>query len=421
MSATPRNPDAGQSRGAPIGALARPVNFTQSQIESAVVAMMARASPGGTADAAQARTVAQLLGSYVNDPVTGIPPGTVLDGSTEFARLVLEKAPILQAQANDPAAQAALAKLAEQQAIAGTGALPAGALQFINGEWVRTGSGVASGGNERSGARYDGMPGTKGDWSTPQAMAEMRNLAIQQGVPWIANNPDLLRLGPSAIQTLADVKLREESYRQLTEGAQYKAKDVVALARFAKEKKIDANDLAKTITENNRAIATDPHGKIDPKILEQLRDAQTGYMARPNDPAAKKKIDETLKNLEERKPDKKPHFDKLREKLDVKREQEQRQQQVQQRQTQITQGQIAKKEDAFNAFADAEPTSPATPSAAPPTPAAPKAAEATPKPGDPPTGGTATRDAKLEKKDGAAPEQRTVAAAAPKALTPSVT
>lgn len=135
---------------APAGVLAGTVNYTQSQIESAVMAMMSRVSFGGGFDAAQAGTIAQLLNPYVNDPVTGIPPGSVLEGNTEFARMVMEKAPVLKTEANDPATRAALARLAEQQNVAGTGAPPPGGWKFINGEWVPSGTGTMNGGGERA-------------------------------------------------------------------------------------------------------------------------------------------------------------------------------------------------------------------------------------------------------------------------------
>jgi hypothetical protein len=100
---------------APMGASRLRQNYTQAQIERAVEGMMMRLSTGHGFDVAAARQVAQLIGPYVNDANTGIPPGGVLIGNQAFERMVLEKAPALLSDTNDPATRAALARLAQQQ------------------------------------------------------------------------------------------------------------------------------------------------------------------------------------------------------------------------------------------------------------------------------------------------------------------
>jgi hypothetical protein len=100
---------------APIGAPRARQNYTQAQIEQAVEGMMMRLSAGHGFNAAAARQIAQLIGPYVNDANTGIPPGGVLIGNQAFERMVLEKAPALLSDTNDPATRAALARLAQQQ------------------------------------------------------------------------------------------------------------------------------------------------------------------------------------------------------------------------------------------------------------------------------------------------------------------
>ncbi len=64
-------------------------------------------------------------------------------------------------------------------------------------------------------ARYDQVGDTlsRGDWSSPSGQTYMRGYAIQHGLPWAANNPDLLRLGPTAIDSIAQAHLRQRLIR----------------------------------------------------------------------------------------------------------------------------------------------------------------------------------------------------------------
>ncbi|MDF0522831.1 hypothetical protein P0R31_36970 [Bradyrhizobium yuanmingense] len=66
------------------------------------------------------------------------------------------------------------------------------------------------------------------------AMA-LAHFAVQQGVGWAKDKPELLGLGPQAIQALADAKLSQASFERLEKDAGFNAKDVVDLAKFAKK------------------------------------------------------------------------------------------------------------------------------------------------------------------------------------------
>lgn len=70
--------------------------------------------------------------------------------------------------------------------------------------------------NRLSGARFDKLENNeKVDWSSDAGMSRTRTLTAQLGMPWAANNPDLLRLGPEAIKALADVHFQKASYDRL--------------------------------------------------------------------------------------------------------------------------------------------------------------------------------------------------------------
>jgi hypothetical protein len=112
------------------------------------------------------------------------------------------------------------------------------------------GSDAASG--DRSSARYDGL-GSSSDWNSPAGQAQMRELAIKSGLGWAANNPDLLRLGPSAIQALADVHLQKESYERFKKGG-LSEKGIVGGARWSKRTGTDYNEFSKTHEATQQAL-----------------------------------------------------------------------------------------------------------------------------------------------------------------------
>jgi hypothetical protein len=174
----------------------------------------------------------------------------------------------------------------------------------------RAGSG---GEGKRSSASYDDMAAH--DWGSPAGLAKMRGYAMEAGIPWAASNPELLRLGPSAVQALADVHFRQESYRRLTHEASFEAKDVVTLAKFAKRHKLDANKLAGQVSDDVKSIA----GNNKP-LRREVKDVFVGDMTEPTNPAdaaahrarIDRKADEVRKKL---RPEQQQKFDGARHRL----------------------------------------------------------------------------------------------------------
>lgn len=105
---------------------------------------------------------------------------------------------------------------------------------------------IHGGSHGTTSARFDSVANIKGDWNSPAGQAYMREFAIQNGLSWAANNPDLLRLGPSAITALADVQLKQENYQRLTKGFGLSAKETVETAKKAKQQGIDLNEATET-------------------------------------------------------------------------------------------------------------------------------------------------------------------------------
>jgi hypothetical protein len=243
--------------------------------------------------------------------IRGIPPGGALVGNTEFARMVAERAPVIAMALNDPASIEALRKLASQQNVSAAPVLSPeqAAVLGVSGR-SRTGEGA-------SGARYDTMDGgtANGNWSTHAGLAQMRDYAVQQGIPWAVNNPDLLRLGPAALAILADVQLRQESYRRLTKEAGFTAKDVVRLAEHAKKNGIDANELSSAVADVNKGLNANEQKKHNEALM--------GFMlAKPEGrEAAGTKLREVQDNLVHAHPERKGEFERLHGILEKKGQQ----------------------------------------------------------------------------------------------------
>ena len=111
-------------------------------------------------------------------------------------------------------------------------------------------SGAESDGEGRSsGARYDGMNGS----ALTQLQLQTRDYAIRQGVLWAADNKDILKLGPAAIDVLARTGLRKDVYTGLTKEAGLSAKGAIGIADMLDKRGKDANaagnELKKSLLE----------------------------------------------------------------------------------------------------------------------------------------------------------------------------
>jgi hypothetical protein len=170
--------------------------------------------------------------------------------------------------------------------------------RFVNGQVLpRTGEGDAGGRSGSSGNRFAEIDKT---------IMQAREMAMTHNMPWVANNPDLLRLGPSAVKALADVHLREETYRRLTKEADFKAKDVVTLSKYAKEKKVDANELGGAVADVNKDLTKTERERHNKALLEFMG-------AKPEDAkAARAKLDKVHEDISHAHPERKPKLENIR-------------------------------------------------------------------------------------------------------------
>ncbi|WP_298242025.1 hypothetical protein [uncultured Bradyrhizobium sp.] len=177
------------------------------------------------------------------------------------------------------------------------------------------GAGGFSRSAEGSSARYDGI-GSSGDWSSPAGQAQMRELAIKSGIGWAANNPDLLRLGPAAIQTLAQSHLKEENYKVLKNRLEFSDRDVVAGARYSNRHHLDYNE-----------ITTSTDKAVDGLPSEEKKDLVGGvkklFHCKPEEEAqCKTELNSKVERLKTKHPDKAQQFEQLQQSLGTRKEAE---------------------------------------------------------------------------------------------------
>jgi hypothetical protein len=158
----------------------------------------------------------------------------------------------------------------------------------------------AKGGEGQSGARFGEISKT--------AM-EARDIALSHGMGWAANNRELLKMGPAATQALADVHFAKESYERLRSDVSFTAKDTVALARYAKEKKVDANELSTALADVGRGLSREEKANLRAGIVPHL--------SKPADPSARKAADDALAAVGRGHPEKKPAIERARRLLNV--------------------------------------------------------------------------------------------------------
>jgi hypothetical protein len=242
-------------------------------------------------------------------------------GQENIKSLIFSNMPPEVLDLMDPAKRAEVQRIqAERNNATGSAYAQAFAVSGTQGALTMRDGARGTGSRETS-ARFDSVANVKGDWNSPAGQSYMRDFAIQHGVPWAANNPDILRLGPSAITAMADVRLRQETFQRMTKDGQFKAKDVVTMSKFAKKEGIDANDLGNSLVDSNRALATDHNGRVDHKKLEELRKAEMDVMAKPDDRAAKERLQKVLER-DRADPAKKPHVETIENKLRLQKDKE---------------------------------------------------------------------------------------------------
>lgn len=94
------------------------------------------------------------------------------------------------------------------------------------------------------------------------------NYAIDQGVRWAAENRDILKLGPAAIDILKQTHLRKDVYEGLTKKAGLSSAGAVGIAKVLHDRGEDANEGGKEITKDLTAINDPAYSKAVQRLGE---------------------------------------------------------------------------------------------------------------------------------------------------------
>lgn len=147
-----------------------------------------------------------------------------------------------------------------------------------------------------SGARYDGMGGERLSPADLQNMASARSLAVSLGMPWALNNPDLLKLGPSAIKTLHEAGVRRETYERMTsERVGIRAETAVNFAGWAKRQQLtpeQTNRLMDRTSDLHEGLTRGLPVDERRKVQRELDQALNKYVTGPNTPDARRELEE---------------------------------------------------------------------------------------------------------------------------------
>lgn len=145
-----------------------------------------------------------------------------------------------------------------------------------------------------SGARYDGMGGERLSPGDLQNMASARSLAVSLGMPWALNNPELLRLGPSAIKTLHEAGVQKERFERMTgDKVGFRAATAVDMAAFAKRHNLTPEQTNALFDKINSGVEIISGGNRT--IQRELDEATRKYVTGPDTPEARKALEDSYK------------------------------------------------------------------------------------------------------------------------------
>lgn len=145
--------------------------------------------------------------------------------------------------------------------------------------------------------RYEGMSGSdrlsQGDL---QNMAAARSLARDLGMPWAANNPDLLRLGPSAIRTLHEAGVQRQTFERMTsERVGIRAETAVGMAAWAKRQNLtpaETNRIMNSTSDLHERLSAGRTPEEQRRVQRELDESLKRFTARPNTAGSRQALED---------------------------------------------------------------------------------------------------------------------------------
>jgi hypothetical protein len=148
-----------------------------------------------------------------------------------------------------------------------------------------------------AGDRYAGL-GDASRMSTQEAqtIASARSLATELGMPWAANNMDLLRLGPSAIRSLHDAGVRRETFERMTsDRVGIRAETAVHFADWAKRHNLtpeQTNRLMNSTSDLHEALSAGRTPEERRRVQSDLNQSLDRFLQGPNTPEARRTLED---------------------------------------------------------------------------------------------------------------------------------
>ena len=265
--------------------------ITKDQVANAIVSIMTADSTGGQIDMALASTIAgQVLPSVIKQ-FAGMAPEQLSSQPAFRSMLQLYISP--SATDDRTAAQKRLqaANVTSADFAAASRAADTGLASPLLGRRGADGTERAA-----SGARYDGMGSERLSPVDLQNMASARSAAISLGMPWALNNPELLKLGPSAIKTLHEAGVRRETFERMTsDRVGIRAETAVNFAGWANREKLtpeQTNRLMDRTSDLHESLTRDLPTDERRKVQRELDQALNKYVTGPNTPEARRELEE---------------------------------------------------------------------------------------------------------------------------------
>ena len=145
--------------------------------------------------------------------------------------------------------------------------------------------------------RYEGMSGSdRLSQSDLQNIAAARSLARDLGMPWAANNPDLLRLGPSAIRTLHDAGVQRQTFERMTsERVGIRAETAVGMAAWAKRQNLtpaETNRIMNSTSDLHEALSAGRPAEERRRVQNDLNESLRRFVERPNTPESRQVLED---------------------------------------------------------------------------------------------------------------------------------
>ncbi|MEQ1615882.1 MAG: hypothetical protein ABL904_24255 [Hyphomicrobiaceae bacterium] len=124
-----------------------------------------------------------------------------------------------------------------------------------------------------------------------RTIEQARSEAFRLGMPWAANNPELLRLGAGAIKTLHEAGVQKERFERMTgDKVGFRAATAVEIAAYAKRHNLTPEQTNALYDKINNGVEIISGGNKG--VQRELDEATRRYVTGPDSPEARKALED---------------------------------------------------------------------------------------------------------------------------------